>query len=145
MNTEKINTESFELVAYRFSKLLIDERPLDEISDDEVALEFVVNTEKLGVRERLSTGKDIYEVMVQINMFHAKDELRASPLVSATIIGGFKDKDEDSNLGLEQFNEVADGYVRPLYWLARQRVSSMLTMTRLRSMPISWDLTQSIE
>jgi hypothetical protein len=138
------DAEAFELVGYRFTKLIVDEEPLKDIKG-EIDLTIEV---KAGYKDRDITQKtnvsqieelQIEMVITPINKLSPSAGLL--PVIHAIVIGGFKSQEVlNAKDQQDKFRSIADYYVRGLYWLARQRVTSLLTMTKLRALPIDWDI-----
>jgi hypothetical protein len=127
----------WELVGYRFVRLLIDEGAVSERSG-EIELAVQVRFSSMGARE-LKSGQTVHELFVQVVVERGGGESAAEELIDAKVVAGFVHRSMDGDVDVP-FHDVLPQAVRSIYWLARQRVHSLLSLTKLRTLPIDWDL-----
>lgn len=125
------------MVGYRFANLRIDESPFLAHKTEKGVIEFSIASSDAKVSESLYKDRRVIELGVQVKALNqgGSDE----SFLVAECIAGFVGQDESLDGDVERFSHCEAFYVRSLYWLIRQRLASLLTMTRFRQVRLPSD------
>jgi hypothetical protein len=141
----------FALVGYRFARFLVDEAPVNAGSaDTQVPLNIEVARSSGEVSNKTYNGRKVIEVEVELKVTpkpRDADEAGAQqePVIAVTCVAEFVGVSTTNDGNLELFHAESDTYSRSVYWLMRQRVSSLLSMTRLARVRLPFDLVSESE
>jgi hypothetical protein len=149
MNT---NGSSFELVGYRFSKLVVNEENFIVEKVGDKVLSIVIASADPKVSHFKYKKRPVIELTVIVSAKvsepgedEREDNAATGPedFISAHCIAGFVGREESHDGDLVKFAECSAHYVRSTYWLVRQRLASFLTMTTFRTVQLPWDLDEA--
>jgi hypothetical protein len=134
----KTNVPNFEMVGYRFFNLRIDEGKFHDPKGEKGLIEFSIGASDPKVSETQYQNRKVIELAVTVKALQqgGADE----SFLHAECIAGFLGQDKSHDGDVEHFSQCATYYVRSLYWLIRQRLASLLTMTRFRQLRLPADL-----
>jgi hypothetical protein len=134
--------ESFLMVGARFSRITVDER---KVSGDESDYELAVTIEGRDpvVSKHTYAGRPVIEQVVSASAIVKGDaEGPDTPHVFfVECTAGFVGRNESFDGNLAVFKEAEAHFSRALYWLVRERIQSVFSVTMLRAhRKLPWDL-----
>ena len=129
----------FRLVGYRFSRLVLDESPVERAKQESVALQISTTADEPTISVLKFGARKVIELSVSVKVriaeqSKAKRELKSLDIVCARAIAGFVGRDKADDGNLEAFHADTKDYARSVYWLLRQRVQSLTSLTLLREL-----------
>jgi hypothetical protein len=134
--------ESFLMVGARFSRITVDER---KVSGDEGEYELKVSIEghEPEVSKHTYAGRSVIEQVVSASaIVKGEGEGPDAPYVFfVECTAGFVGIEEKFDGDLAVFKEAETHFARALYWLVRERIQSVFSVTMLRThRKLPWDL-----
>lgn len=143
------NSNPYVMLGYRFPRLAIDESPIEQSKgadgDSNAVLKFEVTPIEPYVATERSNNRAIIEAGVLVELRLGDDSSASPHVLLAKCIAGFVGKDQKDDGNVELFLANCGEYARPLYWLARQRLTSLLTMTRMASLKLPADVDAGVQ
>jgi hypothetical protein len=134
------STAAFKLVGYRFSRLFIDEEAVDKFKKKGASAKLVVSFEGDDPEIAQSKWHDRAVIELRIKLGLGVGKGGEAMLFEVKCIAGFVGRRIADDGNIEQFRDGAQEFARSLYWLSRQRIVSLMTMTRFRSIVLPWDV-----
>lgn len=134
----------FQLAGYRFARLIVDEEPENATEGPKVELNVMASADDPSVSEMKFNGRHVIELGLKVDVEVSpetplKREISSRTLIAVHCIAGFVGTDKKYDGDLEAFAKYAPVFARSVYWLARQRVTSLLSMTKLRNTMLPMD------
>jgi hypothetical protein len=137
--------DRFILVGARFSRFAVNESAA--IADSK-GLVVTFKRAEPELSDSLYDDRHVIEIKILVEAVSAHDETSevvadsTNTVIQAEIAAGFVGKDATSDGDLEAFGACQDDYYRFTYWMLRERLTSVLAVTMLRSTFLPWDLNE---
>lgn len=138
-------TSNFRMVGARFSRIAIDEHAFIESEADGFNMEIGVEAPKIS--DQKFGERSVIEVVVGARAVGVNDD--GSPAVTGDVfvlqcVGGFVGASPEFDGNLDEFKSSAGVFSRALYWMLRERMQSIASVTILRQTDdLPWDLDES--
>ncbi|WP_093534237.1 hypothetical protein PWP89_13115 [Stenotrophomonas rhizophila] len=138
-------TSDFRMVGARFSRIAIDEHAFIESDADGFSMEIGVEAPKLS--DQKYADRSVIEVVVGARAVGVNDD--GSPVAPGDVfvlqcVGGFVGASPELDGNLDAFKPSAGVFSRALYWMLRERMQSIASVTILRHTDdLPWDLDES--
>lgn len=143
-----VSLKQFELVGYRFRNLTIDETLFDSDSGT-VKIAVAVASGEPQLSAQKMKGRPVIELSISVGVNLVDESAEASTsakqaqFIKAECTAGFVGTDLKDDGQISLFGECKDQVARSMYWLVRQRIVSLLTMTKFRAVQLPWDVVGS--
>jgi len=134
------DVDDFVLVGARFGKVIFDEQNLNT-----KRLEIMVRKGEPAISQHKYGDRSVIELSMTIiatQHLPATKQLAKVPkeILEVGITAGFVSKQGDLDGDIAAFSEVKEGYFRYIYWMLRERLTSIFSVTSLRVMNVPWEL-----
>ncbi len=136
----------FMLVGARFSRIIIDEHALFSAETDEFSME--IRVQKAKISDQTFGDRTVIELVVgarAVGVSGDEHPALADDVFVLECVGGFVGSDPAYDGDLKQFDASAPFFRRALYWMLRERMQSIASVTLLRQTDdLPWDLDTAV-
>lgn len=133
--------DSFVLVGARFAKISVDESKV--LVGDDVKLSVTVECHAPEISPHKYKGRPVIEHVVSAYSVVDDElsEIETEHVFHVKCVAGFVGVDESHDGDLAFFKKAEATFARAIFWLVRERVQSVFSVTMLRSQDtLPWDL-----
>jgi hypothetical protein len=133
------STAAFKLIGYRFNRLFIDESAVQkQKAAGSAKLVISFEGEDPVIADSKWNDRTVIELGIKLGLGVPKD--KEAMLFEVKCVAGFVGRRIVDDGNIDKFGDAAQEFARSLYWLSRQRIVSLMTMTRFRSVVLPWDV-----
>ena len=140
--TSPIDADFFQFIGYRITKLEIDESSLGDSAEPITAEVTATFSAPMLGGER--NGNSVLEMSLQLDVMVKPEDsaAHASPALSTQLVAGLSFNGEFDEKAKHVFEQEKNFYARSLYWLLRDQCMNATRPTKLRALPLPWDIRE---
>lgn len=135
----------FSMVGARFSRIFIDEQAFIGAAADSFNMEISVQIAR--VSDHKYAERSVIEMGVRARAVGVNDDGSPAQLDEVFVlecVAGFIGSSPELDGDLDRFNESSQFFGRAIYWMLRERMQSVVSVTLLRQTDdLPWDLDEA--
>ncbi|MCV0219786.1 hypothetical protein [Stenotrophomonas sp. Ps181] len=136
----------FSMVGARFSRIFIDEQAF--VGAQGTSFNMEISVQAARVSEHKFDDRSVIEMGVQARAVGVDDDGNPAQLDEVFImecVAGFVGSSPDLDGDLDRFAQSSPFFGRAIYWMLRERMQSVVSVTLLRhANDLPWDLDESV-
>lgn len=134
------SVRDYVMVGARFSKLIVDEGSSLLRGDQHLSVEFLRSKPSLSAQR--FGDRPVVELKVSVvATTAANDDAVLDKIFHVECTAGFVGLNERLDGDLESFAFCVDEFSRYVYWMLRERLDSVFSVTSLKGTHLPWDMT----